>query len=78
MPFEGDVLGWRGTFCDVELLFFPWLDGICILQAAQECLNSQCRAGQEVKQPLCAMLRTLTGPRLWQSQGFSTLPIPDP
>lgn len=30
MPFEGNVLGRRGTFCDVELLFFPWLDGICI------------------------------------------------
>lgn len=53
MPFEGDVLGWRGTFCDVELLFFPWLDGICILQAARERLNPQCRAGQEVKRPLC-------------------------
>lgn len=31
MPFEEGVLGKRGTFCDVELLSFPWLDRIWIV-----------------------------------------------
>lgn len=47
MAFAGDVLGWRGTF-------FVMLSS-SVFPAWMGFGSSQCRAGREVKQPLCAM-----------------------
>lgn len=67
MPFETDVLGRKGTFCDVELLFFPWLDTIWILPVLG-------RPRGETA-PLC---HAQGRPQIVAEPGFSTLPTPDP